>query len=453
MKQNAKNLWILTEERPKKQVLQMIVEYFAKDQGCGFFGDSIRIIPILNEEQRFEFIYEVIGFSCARIKHIYIKTVSGSSSFIDFLVYYQEELPTVKDSPLYAIEETKTDDSESRNTGVFQRCSKFVLFEHYYPQAKRVMLYALQVTPKDKPTDTSIFGTRLLLTLGVEILGKNLDAEVFKPFTSIDEVIEQKNNMRRPPKGNVPILLAKGEKSIQISGRLVKSDSLAHDPNIGALSILAAVLRKLSWTQQIEIVQHGLKQHHLRPKNKFVIIANKLGITFAGLALPPAIPPKHYWRYDTKGEKLGTIFIHLVVENFTESYAVFENHAGCEKGYFKTAKGEHIPLAKYADRAAYKAGDAKQIIFIPDLVLLDIKEKEAITIEGKKYEKMADGIKELENYASFDDRYLTRYYPMYKIVKTVVLYGGTSTEIRVEVGFLYKRKNEMSGLRKTKCQR
>ena len=59
---NAKNLWILTEERPKKEVLKTIFEYFAKDHQCGFFGDTLRIIPILNEKHEFAFIYEVIGF-------------------------------------------------------------------------------------------------------------------------------------------------------------------------------------------------------------------------------------------------------------------------------------------------------------------------------------------------------------------------------------------------------
>lgn len=120
------NLWILTEERPKKDVLKMIFEYFAKDRNCGFFGDSIRIIPLLNKDKIFSFTYEVIGFKCAKVDKVYIKTVSGSSSFTDFLVFYQNNLPTVKDTPLYAIEETKTDDKESRNTGVYQRCSKFV---------------------------------------------------------------------------------------------------------------------------------------------------------------------------------------------------------------------------------------------------------------------------------------------------------------------------------------
>lgn len=131
MNGSAKNLWILTEERPKMNVLRMIFEYFSKDQGCGFFGDPIRIIPILDENKCFTFTYEVIGFTCARVKRIYIKVISGFSSFTDFLIYYQDAVPKASEAPIYAIEETKTDDSESRNTGVFQRCSKFVFIENY----------------------------------------------------------------------------------------------------------------------------------------------------------------------------------------------------------------------------------------------------------------------------------------------------------------------------------
>lgn len=422
----------------------MIFEYFAKDKGVGFFGDSIRIIPILNQNQCFEFTYEVIGFKCAKVNHVYIKTVSGSSSFTDFLVYYQEDQPSTKDTPLYAIEETKTDDRESRNTGVFQRCSKFIFINYYYPSTKKVMLYALQVDQKEKPTQTYIFGTRLLLTLGVEILGKKLDSTIFKPFVSIDEIIESKNSMRLPPKGNVPILLTQKKDKIQISGRLFKNQGLSHDPNIGALSIISAVLRKLGWTKKIEIVQHGLSQCHVLSKNKFVMIANKIGITLDGLSIPKTNIPKSYWRYDRTGEKLGTIFMHLVVESFTESYSIFENHAGCEKGYFQTATGEHIALAKYSDRNAYKAGDRSQIVFIPDLVLLDIEATEVITIEGKKYQYMEKGIKELNNYDSFDRLYLNKYYSKYKIVRTVVLYGGgTTTDIKVEVGFLLNSEGRL----------
>ena len=327
----TKNLWILTEERPKNEVLQTIFSYFAKDHKCGFIGQEIRIIPILDKNKCFDFTYEVIGFKCAKVNRVFIKTVSGASSFTDFLIFYQEEMPKEGSEPIYAIEETKTDDKESRNTGVYQRCSKFVFLRYFYPKAKMVMLYALQVEQKTKPTKTYIFGTRLLLTFGVSILGKRLDPEVFVPFTSIDELIDEKNSMNRPNPTNVPIVITKKCDNIEISGRLYKNGYLTHDPNIGALSIIAACLRKLGWTKAITITRHGLLQNHVGDRNKFVQIANKLNISLSGLTVPKATLPKLYWHYDHQGEKLGTIFIQIVVESFTESYAIFENHAGCEK--------------------------------------------------------------------------------------------------------------------------
>ncbi|MDY4861183.1 MAG: hypothetical protein SO162_01350 [Candidatus Onthomorpha sp.] len=439
------NLWILTEERPKVEVLQMIFNYFANDHNCGFFGDSIRIIPILNANKTFAFIYEVIGFKCAKVNRIYIKTVSGSSSFTDFLIFYQEKQPIVSDIPLYAIEETKTDDKESRNTGVYQRCSKFVFIQNFYKDTKLIMLYALQVGQKSEPTETYIFGTRMLMTLGVEILGKKLDPQIFTPFTSIDELISAKASMRKAPAGNVPISIKKVKPNlIQVSGRLYKSGGLSHDPNIGALSIICAVLRKLGWTGDIEITMHGLEQKHVGSSNKFVQIANVLGIGLEGLTIPRASLPKDYWHYETQGEKLGTIFIHICVENFTEGYSIFENHAGCEKGYFVTKDNHHIALEKYSNRDAYKAGDKDAIVFIPDLVLLDVAETEVITIEGKKYINKQKGIEELNNYDSFDRMYLKVYYPEYKIVKTVVLYGSNNESIgEIAVGFLLNTQGKL----------
>ena len=439
-------LWILTEERPKRSALEEIISYFAKDNGIAYFGDTLRIIPLLDVHKCFDFTYEIIGFNSPRIEHIYLKTVSGSSSFTDYLVYYQDEQPDSSQTPLYCIEETKTDDSESRNTGVYQRCSKFVFLHHIYPKTKMLMLYSLQIEQKKIPTDTNIFGSRLLATLGVQILGKKLNREQIKPFTSIDELITFKNNMRRPKaSSNVPILLTKTDDEIKISGRLYKSGSLSHDPNIGALSIISCVLRLLGWKGRITITHHGLRQNHVRnKKNKFILIANNENIGLEGLNIPQTEFPEQYWHYDTTGEKLGTIFIHIVVENFTESFSIFENHAGCEKGYFQTAEGVHIHLSKYYDRDLYKAGDKDQIIFIPDLVLLDIKEHETITIEGKKYQFRQNGINELAGYDAFDELYLKKYYPTYKIVRTVVLYGGTEERIvEVEVGFLLNENGKM----------
>lgn len=444
MTNEKKNLWILTEERPKTKVLEMIFSYFANDQKCGFFGDNLRILPILDKNKCFDFSYEIIGFKCSRVNRVLVKTISGSSSFTDFLIFYQNKQPKISDTPLYAIEETKTDDKESRNTGVYQRCSKFVFIQNYYPKTKNIMLYALQVEQKKEPTETYIFGTRLLLTLGVTILGKKLNNKIFRPFKSIDEIIDYKNNMKKPPAGNIPISLRKTSTKIQISGRLIKNNSLSHDPNIGALSIISAVLLKLGWSKKIEITMHGLSQQHIGNKNKFIQIANNLNIEIQGLKIPKTTLPTNYWHYDTTGEKLGTIFIHIVIENFTESYSIFENHAGCEKGYFKTADGKFIALSKYSNRTEYKAGDKSKIVSIPDLVLLDIKTKESITIEGKKFIFRQKGINELANYDSFDEMYLKKHYPEFKIIRTVVLYGSTEEKIiEVQVGFLLNKNGKL----------
>lgn len=437
------NLWFLTEERPKKEVLIQIFEKFAKDNGFAVFVDTIRIFPIL-ENNKFTFTYEVTGFRCNNVDKVYIKTISGNSSFTDFLIFYQREEPKISDEPIYAIEETKTDDKESRNTGVYQRCSKFVFIENYYPNVRKIMLYNLQVEQKENPTDTYIFGTRLLLTLGVEILGKKLDEKIFQPFKSIDEIIDLKSVMRKAPKGNTPILITKFNDRIEVSGRLFKSNGLSHDPNIGALSVISAVIRKLGWKKKIVITLHGLQQKHIGETNKFIQIANKLDVSLDGLIIPSVSMNKAYWKYDTDGEKLGTIFIHLVVENFTQGYSIFENHAGSEKGYFITKTGDHIPLAKYKDRVKYKSGDKEQIIHIPDLILIDFGRNEVINIEGKKYSFRKNGIEELQNYDYIEQNYILKHYPKFKIIRTVVLYGSKEEKIiEIEIGFLLNENGQL----------
>ena len=439
-----KNLWILTEERPKREVIAQILYKFAKDNKIACFIDTIRILPVLNKDRRFTFLYEVVGFHSNKINKVFLKIVSGYSSFVDFLVFYQENEPTYEDIPIYAIEETKTDDSESRNTGVFQRASKFVYIDFYYPNIRKIMLYNLKIPQKEVPTDTYIFGTRCLLTLGVEILGKKLDPKIFRPFSNVDELIKFKNSMKKPPKGNVPILIQKEGNTIRISGRLIKSNSLSHDPNIGALSLISATLRKLGWRGRIIITRHGLKQEHLKPHNKFIKIANMLNVEIEGLKVPKAMKDDEYWKYETESEKLGTIFVHIVVENFTNGDAIFENHAGCEKGYFITKEGKPIPLEKYTDREAYKKGDKSKIICIPDLILIDFGRCEIINIEGKKYEFRHKAIEELKNFEEIEKRYIKKYYPKYKILRTVVLYGGHEREvIEIEIGFLLNKDGDL----------
>jgi hypothetical protein len=438
------NLWILSEERPKKKVIFLIIDKFMKDNNISGFINNLRIVPVLNKDKKFTFVYKILGVSSELINNIFIKIVSGYSSFVDYLLFYQDEMPEEKDKPIYGIEETKTNDFESRNTAIFQRASKFIILKYYYPNIKCIMLYNISVNKNKQPTQTNIFGTNCLLTLDVEILGKNIDFQQFKKFDTIEDVINFKNNMHLPPSNNVPILINKLSDKIEISGRLVKSGGLLHDPNIGALSLIAATIRKLGYKGRIVITKHGLLENMITSKNKFIQISNMLNLELDNLKIPKTNFNKNYWKYETNGEKLATIFIDITVENFTRGVTIFANHAGAEKGYFITKNEIPIPLKKYTDRAKYKAGDKSNIINIPDLILLDSDRKEIINIEGKKYEFRKEGIEKLEKFISIEKEYINKYYFNYKIIRNVVLYGGYENKIfDTQVGFLLNKEGNL----------
>jgi hypothetical protein len=431
------NLWILTEERPKKEVLIKILEKVCLDKGFSHKFSNLVIKPLL-KDNKFTFTYELIGFSSDNIKRVFIKNVSGNSSFVDFLIFLQNNEPTQKDKPIYAIEETKTDDSESRNTGVYQRCSKFVYVDLYYPDCKKVMLYNLKVNPK-KPTETNIFGTRMLLNLEVEIIGKDLDESVFKKFDSIEELIKFKDNMRDAPKGNIPILLSKKEDSIEISGRLWKAGGLSHDPNIGALSLISKTLRELGWKKEIIITKHGLSQKHLTKRNKFVKIANEIGINLEGLKLPKSELSEDYWHYEKNSEKLGTIFIHLILEELKGVRGIYENHAGCERGYFYTEENTPIALHKYIKNNKENGKIPK----IPDLIVADDNNKLILNLEGKTSANVNQGLEDIKLFDTVEEEYIKIYYPNYKILRGVVLFGSEDTEINdAKVIFLLNNQGD-----------
>ncbi len=441
IKSKFRTIWILTEERPKIEVLRQILKIISKDYCICGSVDQLRLIPLV-QDKKFLFTYQLVGFRLRRIRNIYIKTVSGYSAFIDYLVFLQDHEPRPEsDEPAYAIEETKTDDSESRNTGVYQRCTKFVYLDSFYPNTRKIMLYNLQIDEKEDPTETNIFGTKMLLTNGVRIYGKKHRIDQIKPFCSVDELIRFKKSMRRAPAGNVPILIEKSTEGnmIYISGRLEKSGGLNHDPNIGALSIISATLRKLGWTGKIIIQQHGLNQGQVRPGNKFVRVANLLNIELSNLEMPEAKASNGYWYYDRSGEKIGTIFLHIAIESFSQAYSIYENHAGCERGYFLDKDGKRVTVGKYINRDSYKAGDKKAIINLPDLTILDISRKEIIDIEGETYKNKLNGIAQLELFDAFESKYIGKSYQDCSICRTVVLYGGDSSlpkPLETEVSFI-----------------
>ena len=428
------NLWLLTEERPKPSVILQIIEMYCNDFDDEItLKEEIRIKPII-ENGVFKFIYVIEGLKVERANNIYIKTVSGSSSFLDFLLFKQEYAPKegcLTDNLIMAIEETKTSDDESRNTGVYQRGSKFVYITPYYDKVNLYMLYNEELKEREnkKPSDTSIFGTNILLTLGVTIVGKDT-SKWFKPFKSLDELIRFKANMRKPPTGNVPIEIRKFQDRIEISGRLSKpadAGNIGHDPNIGALSMISKCIRVLGWAKDIVITLHGVTQNYVnktKGKNKLLYICNILGLKLDGIVMPKSVSlPELYWHYEMSSEKMTSILLHIL-GMYNGMYSVYENHAGCERGYFRTKSGKLITLPK-KDKQGIN-------LYLPDVVLYDEPSNIMLLIEGKKLSTLSNGIEEIQYYDSIENEYIKPAYKGVNILRYISIFGGNDS------GYLHK---------------
>lgn len=435
------NIWFLTEEKPKISVIQQILQIYKDDFGVDYNCREVVTIRPLGSRGVFSFTYVVDGINVDGISRIFIKTVSGGSSFLDFLFFVQEEAPTESGENLvFAVEETKTSDDESRNTGVYQRCSKFVYIKAFYPDVPLYMLYndELELRKNKKPSDTSILGTNMLLTNGVKISGKPVN-RWFRPFRSIDELIAFKNGMRRPPAGNTPILINKVGNKITVSGRLDKPRNIgkiAHDPNIGALSYISYTLRQLGWTGEIEIVDHHVVQSSIRGNshNKFLSICNMLNLTMEGITMPTHYElPDSYWHYEDKSEKVASIFFHIACEclGFKE---VYQNHAGCERGYFKSSADKLITLPKYC-------GADNHNLLIPDVIMRDDVKKVVYLIEGKKLTTLANGLDEIEDYDDIESLYINRCFPGYTVKRYLTIFGGLKNVLPHNKVLLYINDN------------
>lgn len=424
------NLYILTEERAKPNVIEYILDIYSKEyhKKLNKKSNELKIIPNINSERVFTNEFKIINTKIEGIDEIILKIASGNSSFVDFLVFEQSSAP--KETQVnnendgnnlkLLIEETKTSDKESRNTGVYQRMSKFVYADYFYPNTPKIMLYNIAKRDDNKkPSDTSIFGTNMLLTQNVKIVGKDL--KHFNKFNSIDELITYKNNMRKPPAGNVPIEITKNNDSIEISGRLEKPQgkgNIAHDPNIGALTAISKTLRSLGWDKDIIITKHGVKQEYVdkTSSNKFFNISSILDMKLDGIDMVnKKIKINQYWHYEKNSEKNGTILLHLIaITDSPNTEAIYENHAGCERGYFYTTN----------DELALPKKDKNGInLYLPDLILKNEANKEILLIEGKQSSTLNQGLEEIKHFGSIEDEFIKKYYPGYSITRWVTTFG------------------------------
>ena len=208
---------------------------------------------------------------------------------------------------------------------------------------------------------------------------------------------------------------------IEVSARLQKGKNQKSwsDPSTGFVAAVCFVIKQVfKFSGEIKIVNHRFKNNPFRnkSKSKLVILVSQLkNIKLGKWSFPVAKLPVSYFK-ETKGEKRVSILLHLAIEFTQTAKIIYENHAGCEQGYFDTNLSQP---KKY--ESLKKVGTKK-----PDLIIIDDKTKRIFILEAegtKKVFKKGEGISQLDKFDAVEKDYCKKYYPGYKCERYVILYG------------------------------
>jgi hypothetical protein len=438
------NLWILTEERSKKEVIKTIIEKSSEKKKLEIEIENLKIIPSITDDT-FNHIFLVEGYKSKKINNIFIKLISGKSSFVDFLIFLQNEEPNpeqILENCFYAIEETKTSTYESRNTAMGQRSSKFSSLNYYIQKhnykIQPVMYFSSTQAEEDNRSVN--FVNRLLCHLesGIEFWGK--DSSKFKKFKNLKELIKEKNDIAKTNTRtkDTPIKITIEKNILKIScllanpgqkkkkkenkKKIIEKESrytgrIGSDPNIGQVSLIAKGIRSLGWKKRIVVTHHQVKQERI-VGNKFTNFAKLLNIELENCILPPTEFNLEYWSYVKDKEKVASILGQIILEN-KNMITIFDNHGGCEKSYFHAPDGNEIQISKEFSRNGGK---------IPDLVIKDDQKKLIYIYECKKIENIENAVEELNQFELFEKNYLKTYYPDYISIRGLIINGGKPTD-------------------------
>lgn len=382
------SLWILTEERPKSSIVRDLLAIFSKHRlGPAISGwELLQIEPVLTAPNRFDFQYRATGIACGG-EPVSIQICAGSGSFVDYMLFVGERAPEPSDLPVMLVEVTKTSDAESRNTGAFQRGTKFAYARHHYPTVPLFMYF--DHADADKPESASHdFGSRLLATLGVEtyVRGRR---DTVDPFESVQDMVAARA-LVSPPKSGAPVTLSLQGGQLLISCRLEKRGGIGHDPNIGFATSVSSAARRLGWVGSITITNHGLSgSRHLSGQNKFARLATTLDVSLEGIGQPHVPLSPKYWYLERRQEKHASILAAILAENTGRIQIAFEHHGGSEQGYLVGLDGAPQPVGKDISK--------------PDLVLVDAEREILGIYEAKTERHLEQGRSQLQALNTFAD--------------------------------------------------
>ncbi len=397
-----KNIVICTEENPQINEIQFILNYL------NYTCNIIKLRPDLHN-QKWNGKFNVITDNKELI--VKVELIKGYGSLVDYIIYDHQDPDVNTSIPILGMESTKTKDSESRNSAINQRFTKFSVFHQKFPNTEMILYYNTQQISN---TPTNVYGIRLLLTYGVKIFdvdGKNLSNGIM-PFMSVNEIITEKNNIKEK-KGNISVKINEiSPHTYTISAKLSKGDnkSICHDPNKGLITGIANCIYLLDKNAKFIITHHCVDLNKIKNASEKFWYSNHLyDLTLEGsnISSKSSIIPELYWKKDSNSEKASTInYQHHMEEKGWKT--IYHNHSSSARSYF-------IDINTNTEYQVPKN------ITIPDVVMLNQEDKCIQICEGKILKDYLLGIKQLDNLTDFIE-YITQYYKDYKIEKGLCLY-------------------------------
>ncbi len=403
-------LTILTEENPQLNEISYILNRL------GLCARAAKISAVCTGN-KWNGEYTVLTAETPTPIFVTLYLVKGHGSFVDYVVYDHANPSAKTSTPVLLVESTKTDDSESRNTAINQRFTKFAVARLHFPNTPLVLYFNAEHKPK---TPTSVFGRRLLSSFGVEtvdLTGKNLLSDA-PPFTSITELFASKNAIREK-KGNVSVRLTElGDHLYSITAKLAKGANLtiSHDPNKGLVTGVASVVHSLDSAARFIVKEHGVDTTKLtRTADKFWYANGRYDLRLEGSDLTTlgCCKQGEYWTRDVQSEKASTILFQNLLEE-AGLWVIYHNHSSSARSFFLDSLGTPLAVPK--------------TITIPDLVFLDRGRKRLFICEGKIKKDLGKGVQQLNNQTAFME-FTKKYYPEFAVERGLCLYVPSLTEI------------------------
>jgi hypothetical protein len=423
-----KNLWLLSEEKISEDILELI-HWVCKGNVFIDYKNIDYKLTIIDKK----LFYQIIGVTSDTYDNFYYGLVSrNANSFVDYLIFSQENPPDQSSIPFAAAEATKNNGKESGNMTSQRAPKKISILEKWgnipyaylisNPKLIEKTLNSFGQSHNCDFATMKYFGADILIS---QIGGSGYETyEVPFEYQTIEDVFFQENSKRKR-KDCISSIVFPENNVIKVQANLHKNIGI-HDPGEGYVASRVYLCRLLNPSAEIRIVNHKRDlKYFQRKNNKLINTLKTVGVTIEfpdgseyKIEKESGVYDKSYWKYTKTGEKIATIVMEReFIERGWE--ILFENHASCGKSYLSIGSQFHA---------------TKKTKGIPDLVLYKRDENLLYVIEGETSKNYKKGLIQCREQA-FDDfienEILSRLPSETKVFKYLCTYGKYNQEPEV----------------------